>query len=174
MAAAPAPQPSVALSDGPNLLDMPGQFQTRGVVARVGGEYRIGPGPGSSLEVQRYASCPCRVTVVVKTDSDDLRLGYGQREGVIFNWEMANDTLRFTNPATGRTESFPGAGHIAAGRFVRIDLTITRSTATVAVDGDTRATLSGDFAGVSFPPRVFTPGNQVVTVRAIEVTQLAK
>src|SRR5262249_1280843 len=110
------------------------------------------------------------ITIVAKTDSNNLRLSYAADQ-IIFNWEVDNDQLRVDGgPAGGQHK--PGAGRIPAGKFVTIRWVVTTKHQVIYVDKELRFKHDGDYSGISRCVSVFTGQGSKVTVKFIHVKQL--
>lgn len=113
---------------------------------------------------------PVQVTIVAKTDSTDLRVGYAAKQ-VIFNWSEGRSELRVDGgPANGQHKA--GAGLIPTNKYVTIKWVVTRSKQTIYVDGELRYEHSGDYSTIDDPVSVFSNKSKV-TVRTIKVKPLA-
>lgn len=91
---------------------------------------------------------PVRIDVVARTDKDNLRLYFGERGEVIFNWELNGKELRVHDPATGAHHGIPNQGFIEPGKWAAITWLIEPRQMVVVVDGKQRAVVEGNFGDV--------------------------
>ena len=154
-----------------DLLGTPGLVKSSGRVIRVGRGYQLGP-DGSVVGTVKAVPVPCRITAVVKTDSRNIRFSYGDREWIIFDWELDNDQLRLLDLATGQINGIKGKGAIPPGHYARVEITATADSVVVAVDGQVRGTTKGNYAKLSAPVKVSTPGGSVLTLREFTVAAI--
>jgi hypothetical protein len=91
---------------------------------------------------------PLRIDLVAKTENDNLRLFFGDRGEVIFNWELNGRELRVHDPATGAHKGFAGKGAIKPNQWAAITWLIEPKRMVIAVDGEQRAVIEGDYAAV--------------------------
>jgi hypothetical protein len=114
---------------------------------------------------------PVEITVVAKTDSTDLRLGYAADQ-VIFNWGDNRDQLRVDGgPADGHHTS--GEGAIPMGKYVTVKWLVTPQHQAIFVNDELRFEHSGDYSNIYKHVTVFSAGGAKVTVKSITVKQLA-
>jgi hypothetical protein len=110
---------------------------------------------------------PVEITIIAKTDSTNLRIGYAA-DDVIFNWEGNQDQLRVDGgPANGQHTS--GAGKIPPGKFVTIQWLVTAKHQAIYVDNELRFEHVGNYADIDKPVSVFPAAGSVVTVRSVAV-----
>ena len=110
---------------------------------------------------------PVEITVVAKTDSTDLRLGYAADQ-IIFDWGMNRSELRVDGgPADGHHKV--GAGYITPGKFVTVRWVVTETNQSVYVDGNLRFEHDGDYSKINRCVSVFTADKAKVTVKSIKV-----
>jgi len=115
---------------------------------------------------------PVEITIVAKTDSTNLRMGYAADQ-VIFNWEVNRDQLRVDGgPADGKHTS--GAGEIPAGKYVTIRWLVTPEHQAIYVDDELRFEHCGDYSHIDRPVSVFPAEGSEVTVKSVTVKQLMK
>jgi len=113
---------------------------------------------------------PVEITIVAKTDSTNLRIGY-VADQVIFNWELDPHQLRVDGgPADGR--HLAGAGVIPVNKFVTIKWIVTPEQQVISVDGKQRFSHHGDYSHIYKPVTVFPAANSYVTVKSIKVRQI--
>jgi hypothetical protein len=124
------------------------------------------------LETPQSYRPPVEITVIAKTDSTNLRLGYAADQ-IIFNWEMNPWQLRVDGgPADGQHKN--GAGHIPRGKFVTVKWMVTTNHQAIYVDNQLRYENSGDYSGIDRPVSVFPAGGSTVTVKSIKVRPIAE
>ncbi|HXB61111.1 MAG TPA: hypothetical protein VNU95_16180 [Candidatus Acidoferrales bacterium] len=110
---------------------------------------------------------PIEITVVAKTDSTNLRLGYAADQ-IIFNWEMNPLQLRVDGgPANGLHKD--GAGNIPAGKYVTIKWVVTTTHQSIYVNGQLRYRHDGDYSQIVRQVSVFPANGSTVTVRSLTV-----
>jgi hypothetical protein len=110
---------------------------------------------------------PVEITIVAKTDSTNLRIGYAADQ-VIFNWERNPDQLRVDGgPAGGLHKA--GAGSIPAEKFVTIRWQVTPDHQTIYVDDELRFEHYGDYSNLNRCFSVFPAVGSKVTVKSILV-----
>ncbi len=113
---------------------------------------------------------PVEITVVAKTDSNNLRLAYAADQ-IIFNWELDESQLRVDGgPANGLHKA--GAGRIPAGQYVTIRWVVTPTRQAISVDGELRFEHQGDYSQINRSVSVFPAQGSTVTVRSIHVKPL--
>jgi hypothetical protein len=112
---------------------------------------------------------PVEVTIVAKTDSTNLRVGYAADQ-VIFNWEDNLDQLRMDGGPAGNRQ-VDGAGRIPKDTFVTIKWVVTPEHQAVYVDGRLRFENCGNYAEIDRPVTVFPAQGSTVTVKSITVQQ---
>jgi hypothetical protein len=113
---------------------------------------------------------PVEITIVAKTDSTNLRIGYAADQ-IIFNWELDPRQLRISGgPADGKHT--PGAGLIPTDKFVTIKWIVTDHQQSVYVDGHLRFMDVADYSDVDRPVSVFPAVHSRVTVKSLTVKTL--
>lgn len=112
---------------------------------------------------------PVEITIVAKTDSTNLRIGYAADQ-VIFNWELNENQLRVDGgPADGRHAT--GAGRIPKDKYVTIKWVVTPEHQAIYVDDRLRFENCGNYSEIDSPISVFPANGSVVTVKSITVRQ---
>jgi hypothetical protein len=112
---------------------------------------------------------PVEITIVAKTDSTNLRIGYAADQ-VIFNWEEDPDQLRVDGgPADG--QHIEGVGQIPKNKYVTIKWLVTPRHQAIYVDDQLRFEHCGNYAELKRPVSVFPAAGSVVTVKSITVKQ---
>jgi hypothetical protein len=107
---------------------------------------------------------PIEITIVAKTDSTNLRIGYAADQ-VIFNWERNRQQLRIDGgPASGQHKT--GAGVIPTNKYVTIRWVVTPTKQMIYVDDQLRFEHEGDYSHINNPVTVFSAGSRV-TVKSI-------
>ncbi|MDR3457440.1 MAG: hypothetical protein P4N60_08340 [Verrucomicrobiae bacterium] len=113
---------------------------------------------------------PVEITIVAKTDSTDLRIGY-TADQVIFNWELDPTQLRVDGgPANGLHKA--GAGGIPPNKFVTIRWFVRAGEEAIYVDDELRFQHSGDYSSIDKAVSVFPAAGSQVTVKSIKVKPL--
>ena len=112
---------------------------------------------------------PVEITIVAKTDSTNLRIGYAADQ-VIFNWERNIDQLRVDGGPAGNRQ-VDGAGRIPEDKFVMIKWLVTPEHQAVYVDGRLRFENCGKYAVIDRPISVFPASGSKVTVKSITIKQ---
>lgn len=113
---------------------------------------------------------PIQITLVAKTDSTNLRMGYAADQ-VIFNWEMDPQQLRVDGgPASGKHKA--GAGSIPVDKYVTVKWIITAQKQLIYVDEQLRFEHEGDYSGINKPVKVFTHQSKI-SIKNFEVRPLA-
>lgn len=113
---------------------------------------------------------PIEITIVARTDSTNLRLGYAADQ-VIFNWELNPDELRVDGgPANGDHQS--GKGRIPINKDITIRWVVKQDSQQIFVDDDLRFEHHGDYARINNPISIFTGAGSRVTVTSIKTKPL--
>jgi len=170
--AAPATRPAApaeaagAAPAGPNLLAqmvLPRDAQTSN------GDVFL---PTRGIRTASNIPVPFRADIVAKTDSTNIRLGYGRQGLVIFNWELKPDTLRYHDPVKGFAGivSLDGKGSVPVNEFVHITWIMTETGSRILVNGEERASIQGDYRNVSEPLSVLPANGSHITVRSVSIT----
>ena len=112
---------------------------------------------------------PVEITIVAKTDSTNLRIGY-VADQVIFNWEWDQNQLRVDGgPADGQHKS--GAGKIPAGEYVKIRWLVTPEHQAIYVNDELRFEHCGDYSTLKKPVSIFPAEGSKITVKSFTVMQ---
>jgi hypothetical protein len=112
---------------------------------------------------------PVQITIVAKTDSTNLRIGYAANQ-VIFNWEVDPQQLRIDGgPANWQHKA--GAGKIPTNKYVTIKWVVTDSKQSIYVDDQLRFEHSGDYSKIDNPVSILSNKSKV-TARTIRVKLL--
>jgi hypothetical protein len=113
---------------------------------------------------------PVEITIVAKTDSTNLRIGYAADQ-VIFNWEVNRGQLRVDGgPADGQHTS--AAGEIPAGKYVTIRWLVTPKHQAIYVDDELRFEHCGNYSDIDRQVSVFPAAGSKVTISSIAVKRL--
>jgi hypothetical protein len=112
---------------------------------------------------------PVEITIVAKTDSTNLRLGYAADQ-VIFNWEVNRDQLRVDGGPAG-SQQVDGVGQIPKDKYVTIRWLVTPKHQAIYVDDQLRFEHCGNYAEIKRPVSVFPAVGSSVTVKSITVKQ---
>jgi hypothetical protein len=114
---------------------------------------------------------PVEITIVAKTDSTNLRIGYAADQ-VIFNWELDPRQLRVDGgPAGGK--HLRGSGLIPTDKYVTIKWIVTSQEQAIYVDDRLRFKDVSDYSAVNQPVSVFPAIHSSVTVKSIQVKRLS-
>jgi hypothetical protein len=114
---------------------------------------------------------PVEITIVAKTDSTNLRIGYAADQ-VIFNWELDPKQLRVDGgPASGK--HVRGSGLIPTDKYVTIKWVVTSQEQAIYVDDRLRFLDVGDYSDVNNPVSIFPAAHSSVTVKSIRVKRLS-
>lgn len=117
---------------------------------------------------------PVQITIIAKTDSTDLRIGYAADQ-VIFNWRDVPHQLRVDGgPANGQHKT--GKGVIPKNKYVVIRWLVTPTSQAIYVDDELRFEHVGDYTAINNPVSVFSDSSKV-SVKSIlvqEIKELAK
>ena len=92
---------------------------------------------------------PVRIDATVATDSTNIRLYFGDRGLVIFNWELNQEELRYHVPPNGDTLAVGNKGYVPVDTWMHISWIIEPHRATVLVDGQTRLVTDGNYTGLA-------------------------
>jgi hypothetical protein len=112
---------------------------------------------------------PVEITIVAKTDSTDLRIGYAADQ-VIFNWADNLDQLRVDGGPAGNRQ-VDGAGRIPKDKFVTIKWVVTPEHQAVYVDDRLRFENCANYTEIDRPVTVFPAAGSGVTVKSITIKQ---
>ena len=120
---------------------------------------------GRAYTAQHF-QVPCRMDVVAKTDSTNVRLYFGDKGMVIYNWEVNKDQLWFHDPADGQEHGFPGKGAIAADQWHKFTWIVDADRSVLLVNDVERAVIPGKNNDLSLPFGVGPgPGSKIVVRR---------
>jgi hypothetical protein len=112
---------------------------------------------------------PVEITIIAKTDSTNLRMGYAADQ-VIFNWEENMDQLRVDGGPAGNRQA-DGAGRIPKDKFVMIKWQVTPEHQAIYVDGKLRFEHSGNYSQIDKPFSIFPASGSTVTVKSISISK---
>ncbi len=124
---------------------------------------------GSKLTSPDSFRPPVEITIVAKTDSGSLRIGYAADQ-VIFNWEDNQDQLRVDGGPAGN-QAMDAVGRIPKDKYVTIRWLVTPKHQAIYVDDQLRFEHCGIYAELKRPVSVFPGPSSVVTVKSITVKQ---
>ena len=114
---------------------------------------------------------PVKFTVVAKTDSTNIRMSFGSA-GLIFNWEMNRNQLRFRDRDRPKGMGINGQGGVTPGEWHTFEWTIKEDEIAISVDGEERFRREVDFRGMEEPFRIGPAHGSKVGVKSIEVEEL--
>jgi hypothetical protein len=121
------------------------------------------------ITTKAHFAPPVEITIVAKTDSTNLRIGYAADQ-VIFNWEVNLQQLRVDGgPAGGKHKS--GVGMIPTKKYVTIRWVVIPTKQSIYVDDELRYEHEGNYARIDKPVSVFCHDSKV-SVQSIKVRQL--
>lgn len=123
-----------------------------------------------SIRTEATFKPPVEITVVAKTDSTNLRLGYAADQ-MIFNWERNPHELRMDGGPADKKHKI-GAGLVPTNKYVTVRWVVTKDKQTVYVDDQMRYEHSGDYSQLDNPVIVFSNRSKV-SVRSILVKDLS-
>ena len=115
---------------------------------------------------------PVRIDATVATDSTNIRLYFGDRGMVIFNWELNQQELRYHTPPNGDIVAIGNKGYVSVDTWVHIAWIIEPHRATVLVDGQKRFERAGNYTGLSGTAGVGTH-NAALQVTQFDFTPVA-
>jgi len=122
-----------------------------------------------SIQTEDTFKPPVEITLVAKTDSTNLRMGYAASQ-VIFNWERQAHELRIDGgPANGKHKI--GAGLIPTNKYVTIRWVVTPRKQSIYVDDKLRFEHEGDYSTLNNPVTVFSNKSKV-SIKSILVKKL--
>ena len=110
---------------------------------------------------------PVEITIVAKTDSTDLRIGYAADQ-VIFNWRDNTEQLRVDGGAAGGQHA-NGAGQIPKDKYATIKWLVTPQHQAIYADDQLRFESCGNYSELVAPVSVFPACGSVVTVKSLTV-----
>lgn len=117
-------------------------------------------------------SPPFKATVVAKTDSTNIRLLYGDKGRVIFNWELNRSELRLRDPATGQKLGVKNQGEVPINEWVTIELIYREDSMTIFVNGKERHQLATAIKDIDAELGIGPAFKSVVNVKSFSVQQL--
>ncbi len=124
---------------------------------------------GDSITTSAIFRPPVEITIIAKTDSTNIRMGYAADQ-IIFNWEVKPEQLRVDGgPANGKHKN--GAGLVPTDQYVTIKWLVTDKKQVIRVDDQIRFEHEGDYSKVNKPVRVFSNRSKV-SVKHFEVKPL--
>jgi len=124
------------------------------------------------LESPQALRPPVEITLVAKTDSTNLRIGYAADQ-VIFNWELDRNQLRVDGgPANGLHQRDKGS--IPVNKYVTVKWLVSNTNQSIYVDGQLRFQHEGDYSEINRRAVVFPAAGSTVTVKSFKVQRVAK
>jgi hypothetical protein len=103
-----------------------------------------------------------------------IRLHYGPKGELMFNWEVRPDELRVQDISGDRGTSANGGCRIPNGKLTLITWIMRPTEMRVLVDGRELLTWPGAYAGVESPIDVTAARGSIVTVKSVIVRKLRK
>lgn len=123
------------------------------------------------LESPQALRPPVEITLVAKTDSTNLRIGYAADQ-VVFNWEVDPNQLRVDGgPANGLHQM--GEGNIPVNKYVTVKWLVSTTNQTIYVNGQRRFEHEGDYSEINRRAAVFPAEGSTVTVKSFKVQRVA-
>lgn len=126
-------------------------------------------GEGRLQSKEEFAT-PLVIHAIAKTDITNLRL-YFAKGMMILNWELNPHEMRLHDARTGKGAAFPGKGFVEVNAWHEIKWVIGSESLQVFVDGDERAHLNGDYAGIKGAVGIGGARGSTVTVRHLDLQQ---
>ncbi len=133
----------------------------------VDGELAVKVG---TIRSREKVSVPFRADFVVKTDSNDIRIGYGARGSVTFNWKVRPQVLRFEDPIKPGFSEVPGKGSVPVNQFVKITWINDVDELRILVDGEERVRTRGDYHNLSEQLSIRPAFRSQITIKSISIT----
>lgn len=112
---------------------------------------------------------PVEITIVAKTDSTNLRIGYAADQ-VIFNWEENLNQLRVDGGPAGN-QALDGAGLIPRDKYVTIKWMVTPEHQAIYVNDQLRFENCGNYSQLVAPVTIFPANGSEVTVKSVAVKE---
>jgi hypothetical protein len=129
---------------------------------------KSGSRSGKLLTAKEFKT-PITITARVKTNKNNIRLYFGEKGVVIFDWEYNGKELRHHDPRSGEESPLAGKGDIPKNEFATIEWTIDAKGSHISVDGVERCTMPGDFTGLSGKAGIGTYDGSMLTVKSFTV-----
>lgn len=126
-------------------------------------------GNEGKLWTRREYRTPIEISAVVSTDVNNIRLYYGDRGLVIFDWEMNGHELRHHDPKTGHQSGVADQGFVPPNTLVTVRWSITDDKSEVFVNGQKRCEFSGDYSELSGKVGIGTNSGSTLHVKSFEV-----
>jgi hypothetical protein len=126
-------------------------------------------GAAATLSTGEAFTIPVTISTRVKTSKDNIRLTFGEKGLLIFDWEGKGSELRFHDPRSGQENGVAGQGAIPRDQWANIEWTITESESRVVVNGVQRAVFKNDYAGLSGRVGIGTFNQSALTIRSLKV-----
>lgn len=101
------------------------------------------------LRTPQTLSLPVRIEAIARTNDTNIRLFFGDKGVVIFNWEQNRSELRYQHPDSGDVLPIPGRGQVSRNGWHHIIWDITVTGSVIRVDDETRAQILGHYVGLS-------------------------
>ncbi|MDF2374789.1 MAG: hypothetical protein P1U81_01020 [Verrucomicrobiales bacterium] len=135
-------------------------------LTRRGGDYVITSEAfdGAYVAGKRVFKTPFRILARAETDSENIRLYFGQRGIVVLGWEVRPGELRIVEPVDRNQNGFPDAGFIKPNRMYDIEIHVTEEAITVTVDGEKRGEVRGNYSDAEGRIGIGPARGSVVTV----------
>jgi hypothetical protein len=125
---------------------------------------------GETISTKASFKPPVEITVIAKTDSNDIRLGFAADQ-IIFNWSDNKNELRVDGgPANGKHKI--GAGNVPTNKYVTIKWVVLPTQQSIYVDDQLRFTDVADYSKIDRPLSIFCHASKV-SVKSIKIKQLS-
>ncbi|MEM9282250.1 MAG: C-type lectin domain-containing protein [Verrucomicrobiota bacterium] len=166
-------------------LVRPGQKEPTGrkeVIVGIGGRYRehgeiqveevdhqlvlTSPNASSQIQSSDDYNAPFEIQIRAMTDSSNIRIYFGEKGRVIFNWERNKNELRFHDPISGTGRGFKGLGALETNAMQNLILRFSKENVVISVNGEDRVTVPGNYSGMSGPIGVGPASQSKVTVES--------
>ena len=123
---------------------------------------------GRILSNAKY-TVPLVISAQVKTDSNNIRLTYGNGM-VILGWELNGNELRYHDIKTGEQHGVPGKGQVAANEWVNVRWIVDEDSTRIEVNGVERARFAGDYKKINAKVAIGTFDKAKILIKSFEVT----
>jgi hypothetical protein len=126
-------------------------------------------GGGYSITKEKF-KVPLIITAQAQTDSTNIRLRFGEKGEIIFNWELDQNQLRHHDPRSGHISGLGGKGGVPKNTWVTIRWIIDKNQSRVEVDGEERGSFKGSFENLAGTIGVGTSSGAVVQFKSLTVS----
>jgi hypothetical protein len=127
----------------------------------------------ANIVTKQIFKTPLIITAVAKVPGNNLRICFGQRGVLIFNWEGNPTQLRYNFPQKNSTYYWAdGQGSVPHNQWVTIRLILEPNRTRIEVNGKERASFSSDNTGLSGAVGFQTYKDSVMFVHSLTVSSL--